>query len=523
MKVLFCTQSESLALFEALRADLHERKEVERCGFVVADSASYAKWLRANPDFEGCGHVLLKEWGVTRRPFERPNRAALAEMERDLGGAAGLFGAVVADRRLWMGKDCTYSQDYTRRFTDEELLCILQRGVTAVNRLFDELSPDLVLGFICVTMLDYVVYLVAKARNVPVLNLRPTRIGDRVTLASTLNDPSPEFVAEYARLMAGASSQWIGQAREHIARVRAGHGKYEGVIGLSNKPAVKVSAGRFVQFAQLFAAAKSYHTYLTSEAASDNHVVDPLRAIYFAAVRNPLRAWRTRRFLAPHYVDPASLSGLRYAFYPLHTEPEISLLLYGRPFVNQIEVIRSLAMSLPADMVLLIKEHPWMVGKRSLDAYRKLLAIPRVCFVDPRTPARVIVQHAALVAVITGSIALEAAMLGRPVITMGDCPFNVLPATMVQRCSDVRSLQMLVRQMMASHETNEQALTNYVAAAMSTSASVNLYSVLLQKRNVHADRAGEYREEVRRLADYLMNTLRQPTVVSNAVAGSAAW
>ena len=112
-----------------------------------------------------------------------------------------------------------------------------------------------------------------------------------------------------------------------------------------------------------------------------------------------------------HLVREADLSGIRYVFFQLHTEPEVSLLVYGRPYVNQIEIVRMLAMSLPVDMVLVVKEHPWMVGKRSLSAYQKMLDIPRVKFAAPALEARTLVKQADLIAVVTGSVALEAAML----------------------------------------------------------------------------------------------------------------
>ena len=145
-----------------------------------------------------------------------------------------------------------------------------------------------------------------------------------------------------------------------------------------------------------------------------------------------------------------------------------------------------------------------MVGKRTLGAYRKMLNIPRVRFVRPGLDARVVIQHASLVAVITGSIALEAAMLGKPVLTFGDCPYNLLPATMVARVSDIRHLPAAMSQLLLAYRLDDQALESYVAAVFETSASVNLYSVLLKKKKVHADRTSTYDEEIQRLAAYLM-------------------
>jgi hypothetical protein len=521
MNVLFCTQSESLQIFDALSTAMKSRIPVKRTGFIVADSMAYERWQATRPGFETEGHELLKEWEVTSHPLGKPDMAKLARYEAALGGESGLFGAVIADRRLFMGPDCAFTQDYRRRFSDDELLFILQRGVERVENLFDRLKPDLVVSFICVTMLDYITYLVAKARGVRFLNLRPTRIGDRVAFSERLNDPSPELAAQYQRRLAGERSRFEDEARRYILRVREQHGRYEGVVKPSDKPALKSNASKLARIDLLFSAVRGYLGYRNSISASDNHVPDPLRRLYFTAWRNPKQARRTREFFKGRYVRETELNGLRYVFFPLHTEPEVSLLVYGRPYVNQIEIVRMLAMSLPVDMVLVVKEHPWMVGKRSLAAYQKMLNIPRVKFADPALEARTLVKQADLVAVITGSVALEAAMLGKPVITFGDCPYNLLPDSMVRRCADPRHLQRLVRQALREYKANDDALLAYVAAGFDTSASVNLYSVLLSKANVYADRAALYADEIDKLVEHLEALL--DSSIAEYAPGSAAW
>jgi CDP-glycerol glycerophosphotransferase (TagB/SpsB family) len=199
----------------------------------------------------------------------------------------------------------------------------------------------------------------------------------------------------------------------------------------------------------------------------------------------------------------------------------VSLLVYGRPYVNQIEIIRTLAMSLPVDMVLVVKEHPWMVGKRSLNAYKKILNIPRVKLADPSTEARTLISAAALVVVVTGSVALEAAMLGKPVITFGDCPYNLLPKSMVRRCNDPRKTQIILHEAISEYTNDEKALESYVSAVYETSATVNLYSVLLGKKNVHSERSSAYSEEIQKLANHLIEELNTTKPVNEL--GAATW
>lgn len=521
MKVLFTTQSESLRLFDALRNSLEGKLSLTQAGFTVADSMAYLRWLETEPDFEKKGHVLLKEWELTANPSDKPDLVKLAQYENELGTDAGLFGAIVADRRLFMGPDCTYSQDYRRRFTDDELLCILQRGLEQVEKLFDTLKPDMVVSFICVTMLEYLAYLFAKARGIRFFNLRPTRIGDRVSFSCILNDPSPELAVNYYRIIAEQKSVFEEEARCYIKRVREEHGRYEGVVRPSDKPALKANTSKYSRISGVSCAIRNYLIYKKSLAATDNHVPDPLRTLFFTAFRNPMLAKKVKKFLSGRYVTEKDLPGFKYVFFPLHTEPEVSLLVYGRPYVNQIEIIRMLAMSLPVDMVLVVKEHPWMVGKRPLGVYRKMLNIPRVYIADPQLDARTLILGASLVSVVTGSVALEAAMLGKPVITFGDCPYNLLPESMVRRCDDPRRIQVIVREALSDYSNNEQALESYVSAVYETSASVNLYSVLLGKKYVHVERVGAYADEILKLATHLFDELN--TTKPTMTPGAAEW
>ena len=248
---------------------------------------------------------------------------------------------------------------------------------------------------------------------------------------------------------------------------------------------------------------------------------DPLRARIFNGIKNQLLAKRVKYFFKKKYLYKRDLKDLKYVFFPLHTEPEVSLLVYARPFLNQIEVIRSLAISLPIDTVLVIKEHPWMIGKRSINAYKKILNIPRVYFADPKIKARDLIVNSNLVSVITGSIALEAAILEKPVITFGDIPYNLLPNKMVQRCQDLRHLNILIKNMIDDYHIDEVALKKYIAAVFETTISLNLYSVLLKKENVFAERNVDYENEINALADEIIKKSQHKN--ADLIEGSALW
>jgi hypothetical protein len=64
-------------------------------------------------------------------------------------------------------------------------------------------------------------------------------------------------------------------------------------------------------------------------------------------------------------------------------------------------------------------------------------------------------------------------------------------------------------------------LESYIAAVYETSASVNLYSVLLGKKNVYIDRSSDYREEIGKLRDYFISHIT--SIDSALFTGASHW
>jgi hypothetical protein len=182
-------------------------------------------------------------------------------------------------------------------------------------------------------------------------------------------------------------------------------------------------------------------------------------------------------------VPASELPNTRYALFPLHYEPEVSLLVYGRPYVNQIEVVRAAARALPAGMTLLVKEHPAALKNRKGGFYDALLRIANVRLLDPACASRDAVRHASLVITIAGSMGFEALVLGRPVVLLGCTLYEMLPETMLRRAG-LADLPDSVASLLRHYANDEAALVEFVAAVMSRSVRANLYSDLLNRGGV---------------------------------------
>jgi hypothetical protein len=158
-----------------------------------------------------------------------------------------------------------------------------------------------------------------------------------------------------------------------------------------------------------------------------------------------LRARRdAKRLTDGSYPWLKDLGDRPFIFFPLHVEPEASLQGQSPEYLSQLNAIVSLSRSLPAKYVLVVKEHLGAVGRRPEDFYGQIKALKNVVMLDLRELGKDVVEKSSLVATISGTAGLEAAIIGLPVITFGrHNSYNILPhvkvitdETQIKECFD---------------------------------------------------------------------------------------
>lgn len=484
-------------------------------GFYVTDSANYRAHCSERPEFPGDAHVL-SEWEVLAAASRRTadiNR--LRQYEREIGDPV-LWNMVVADRRLFLGQNAVREQDYATRFGHDELLSVTQTMLENLEDFFDRLQPDMIVGFICVTAAEYAANLIARSRGIPFLNLRPTRLRNYFYAGEDVQEPSAFLEALYREYGEnGIPTETQAEAERIVDEVRSEHAMYEGVLPppakfdpYARKYTSTLRANALSRIRRVIA--EEYY-YRLGPGQYDPHHQDRFAARWFHRVRRPVRLRTINRELRDCYATTEQLADMEYAFYPLHKEPEVTMLVYGRPFLNQIEVVRNIARSLPVGMKLVVKEHPGAIGYRSKDYYWKLLAIPNVVLAAPWLTSREVLEHTRLVTVIGGSIALEAAIIGRPVLVLGRVPFAFLPDSMLKHAERPDDLAYEICDLMAGFRSDEEAIVRYVAAVVTSSVPIDFYSVLIGRSGVYrpdGGDTGQYNTQINRLAGYLTTSLQ---------------
>jgi hypothetical protein len=156
---------------------------------------------------------------------------------------------------------------------------------------------------------------------------------------------------------------------------------------------------------------------------SDPRTAYSLAELFREAIRLRRNVWELRR----HRLRDKPIDG-RFAFFGLHMQPESSIDVFAHFFSNQTRVIELMARSLPPTHRLLVKLHKSDDLNYSTRRLRELSAFPGVELVSADANSREFIERTDLVFAIQGTIGLEAALLGKPVIMFGDSPTKVFPS-----------------------------------------------------------------------------------------------
>lgn len=104
----------------------------------------------------------------------------------------------------------------------------------------------------------------------------------------------------------------------------------------------------------------------------------------------------------------------KLVYFPLQVEPEASLQAQTPECMNQFAVLIEVALSLPADALLVVKEHPIQFGLRPREFYDRILALPNAVMMRPSVSSLQLIEASHLICTLNGSAAFEGSILGKP-------------------------------------------------------------------------------------------------------------
>lgn len=152
----------------------------------------------------------------------------------------------------------------------------------------------------------------------------------------------------------------------------------------------------------------------------------------------------------------SAVAGESYYLYPLHYHPESSTSVLSPSYVDELNVVKNIAFSLPLGTMLYVKDHPNAAAFKSRDFYRKLASLPNVRLLSYRDPVTDLIENSNGVITLTSTMGFEALLKGIPVYTLGRVFYDTHPM-----CFDVKGFDELYESLSRSFEVGSPDLSAF--------------------------------------------------------------
>lgn len=454
----------------AIARTLQERYGVsDFCGYVYT-RASY-DFLKKQTDIS-YDTLLLDSELHDRYKNERLDHAYLNELQKKIG-LPSLWPFLAVDRVLMSGQLVReYPYDHCK-YTHEELLRILQVHAKAIEKMLDEEKPDFLFCSVIGGVGAMLLFHLCKARGIKIVLLNTGCIRDRWLLSETYDSftgVDAAFDNERARLLSSPARE---QAEAFLKAFREKPIPYIKTTTPQSQPVSREKQFKFLNpkkgWQSLSTWLREVRTSLSDRSRKDYDYIGPWNYLRDLAKR------KTRNLIGANDLFDAFEPDEDFAFFPLHYEPEVSLLLQAPYYTDQAHLIKQIAKSLPVHMKLYVKEHPAMVEYRQRDFYQTIKKMPNVKLIPPTMSGYEVLPYAKLILTITGTSGWEGTFLKKPVITFGHWFYNSL--SFVKRCDTIEQLPKLIDSQLNDFRYDEEELVAFIAAIFEDSIEIDLYDV----------------------------------------------
>lgn len=400
------------------------------------------------------------------REYLAGERFTLEEIANDLG-VHSLWPLVYTLRNHVKSYRDKFYYGFKQNVSDEGIVEYIMAVYKGLKRFFDEFRPDIILSPNFVSFPHIMANLMGLRRGVPMLGVTDSKIKGYFLFTQGYSDDRGAFFDRVKSLRAGTvQSDKIEEARRYIQEFRQEFKRPD----YAHYEVLSPSRPSFVAWLKSelapYAAIARWYLRGNSEYMESIGISVDYRPPHII-LRDHYMKKRYRRFAEtfPYY----RLEDIKqFVYLPLQFQPEAIIDVMSPFAANQIETARQVAMSLPGDYTLVVKEHPGMIGLRPPSYLEKVARTVNVKLVDYRIPSETLLRRAALVVSPSGTTLAEAAFLNVPAIQLGGQGLTMeLPN--VWRHADMTTLAAKIKELLhvdLHTEEYERRLEEFVAAVM---------------------------------------------------------
>ncbi len=466
MKICLLLQRRFAFIAHDLAILLQEKYGVkEFCGYVYTRS-SY-DFLQSQKDIRYT-RLILDEDVHNEYKNEKLDLKYLKDLEHELG-MPNLWPYLAIDRIVMFDQLRKEYPHNTPRYSHEEMMKILQVKARTVINFLDKEKPDAIVLPNIGSTAAFLLYNLAKKRGIKILYIAMLSIKDKYIISERY-DASTGVEEIFKRNLSGPQkSKFYEEAKQHIHTFRNKPQYYDVEADPTKQPVNRLKQLQFI-LPKNFFRSFSWFAHLINEYFVTSYRYDYSYVHPWDYFKDRVQR-KIRNLFGVNDLYDTYNPNEDYAFFPLHFEPETTLLLLAPFHTDQTHIIKQIARSLPLHYKLYVKEHPYMAGYRTRQFYKELKKIPNVKLIDPAIPALDIAQHTKLITTINGSTAWEGLMFKKPAICFGYQFYNSL--SMVKRCREIEQLPYLIKEQLENFKYDEEELINFLAAILEDATTID--------------------------------------------------
>lgn len=392
-----------------------------------------------------------------------PDLDWLALRERELG--VSIHRMIFAERHLVSGR------------TYEQVMRLVEVALRRIEHALREARPDFVFTEDVSCFHSYAHWAIARQLGIPFWSIGSARLPSRLSVYKSGLQRWESTNARFEQLLRdGLTPEQRELAERYVADFRERPRRPTGMETRSRPPSFSRRDTTLLL------------TYLRRYVDDRD---DPTATPPWLAVGQRIRRIYRQRAAALTDTFDAPVPGERYVLYPIHFQPEASTLVQAPYYLDQLALIADLAKSLPAGVRLYVKEHLSNRGRRPLSFYRTIRETFGVRLLGPDVDTWRLIENAAAIAVITGTMGWEGLIFDKPVIVFGSVFYDVIPG--VYRACEVPKdgWATLIAAAVTKHVPRPEALLTYLVALRETSypgfmKNPNTFPEVLEPHNLDA-------------------------------------
>jgi len=358
-----------------------------------------------------------------------------------------------------------YNKFYT--FSRDEILKILELECKFFENVLEISKPDFFMTTVTDQRRSNLLERMCRSKGIKVLMLETSRLGYRSTISEEANE------IDYFQDMQSTNNKiTFSELRENIKKFS----RY--------KQAKSLRAGGF-NFSMWEKIKSSLYWMINTFDKEYRMGYDHFGMTRFNVITDRLSA-AIKRSYRESYIDKAlvrKVKNEKFVYFPLSVEPERTLSISAPFYMNQLEIIKNVARSIPADYKLYVKEHMAMRYRhwRPTSYYQTIMDLPNVTLIHPSLSNEELIKNCSIVFTVTGTAGLEAAYYGKPSIIFGHTSYDSLPS--VHKIEHLEDLPQLVRTCL-----DEKVVPSGVANLVKIIENVSFDFDIIEMYNKIADR-----------------------------------